>query len=268
MKLLMNRLTKFGLLFSLAVCTAEIEAKETGKETVGFATQSIEMAFNPANYIRQNQNRTRTTDVPRATVLSQQLWRTNTIYMRDAMQVAAAKASAINDLPTIEAAVILPQNGEESAIANLLTRNSSNINRFIMRSAEDMNSEISMALDEQALLFIDYIEAYQTDADQLPQIISDLQESNEELYQAIVMATSASRCERELLHQALETRLMGLKQLAQAFASTSIGEYDMVYDFFNESLCFSQRVGAIIADILLSHGSDFDLTLEESSLEE
>ena len=231
MKCSFQNLAKTGLFLSLLAFSSSLQSAETQSLTNNI--KSVELRHHDDHHHHHHHEQS----LSRLTVLSEELWRTNAIFEKDSLQLAAS------GVPSFEIISVTDQ----------ISANAFRINNLIYGSTSPTSTAIQAALLTITLGLDSYIVAYRSNPTLLPTIIENLQGYNQDLYDAIVAATSTTICDRPQLRRALENRLVSLKQLAQAFISSQIGEFDDVYEIFNENLRAAQRVGKVVADLILEN---------------
>lgn len=172
--------------------------------------------------------------VPNSVVESQELWRTNAIFLKDALEVVVALGTGGNELEVISDRII---------------DNAQQINRFLSRHCKLEANKVEFILIEQTFTLYGYVFALQTDPSQVPAIESFLENQNKELLKELSKELKARGKTIGLLAVALELRLATLKDVAIGFvhaANPESEDFTDAYHAFNKSLFAGQEVGTVV----------------------
>lgn len=169
--------------------------------------------------------------VPNSVILSEELWRSSSIFLKDALQVVAIGTIG-NELVTISDRII---------------DNARQISDFFKANTWCSNDDIEFILIEQSFTLYSYVIALESDPNLVPTIESILNQQNERLLTAILESVKVRRKNAVELEEALAFRLDALKHVGLGFVHAhDTGDYNEAYTSFNHSLRAGQEVGAVV----------------------
>ena len=169
--------------------------------------------------------------IPNSVFLSEELWRRNAIFLKDALQLIAFGS---------------PGN-EIFVVSNELVDNAQRINEFVKRLIFTGPNDVEFNLVQQNFTLYAYVAALTSNPSLVPQILENLAEDNRRLFQSLVEFLRTNNRDRHRLRQALAARLAALENVAKAWAeAVTTNNLNPVYRSFEQALKKSQEVGRII----------------------
>jgi hypothetical protein len=240
MKLSILNLARIGMaVFCLNLCPSLQASQENihvalkSLNSTGFDCKAREVIL-PSKLVKDG-------IVPNSVAESQELWRFNAIFLKDALEIIALGSSG----------------NEIVVISDNIINNAQNIGNFLKlhTQLEDAANEVQFLIVEQAFTLYAFTIASQFDPEQVPAIESLLEQQNENLFRTLSLIIKAKSKARELLRNSLDFRLAILKEVSLGFVNAVESEdFTNAYKSFNKSLFADQEVGALIGwTLFLNH---------------
>ncbi len=171
--------------------------------------------------------------VPNSVVESEELWRFNAIFLKDALQISAYGSTG----------------NEIVVISDRIIDNAEQIGQFLGRYSplEEEISNVKFYIIAQSFTLYAYTIASKFDSSEVPELESLLQNQNENLLNSLSLILKARGKERGILATLLSNRLEILKDVSNGFTYADESEdFTNAYKAFNKSLLAEQAVGAFI----------------------